>query len=104
MHSKSKSLLLMSSLLLAALHVNNTAFADAKMASDFIAERMLDVADSEGLADAVLPLVRCYDLLEELRTECNQRCRDNAPNVNACLRSCWGGWKYGRLTCRLRYS
>lgn len=74
------------------------------MVSDYIAERMLDVADSEGLADAALPLVRCYDLLEELRTECNQHCHDSASNVNACLQNCWGGWKYGRLTCRLRYS
>ncbi|VDK37825.1 unnamed protein product [Taenia asiatica] len=97
-------LLLITALLLASLQASKTAFGDAKMVSDFIAERMLDVADSEGLADAALPLVRCYDLLEELRTECNQYCRDNAPNVNACLQNCWGGWKYGRLTCRLRYS
>ncbi|KAL5969953.1 hypothetical protein TSMEX_002317, partial [Taenia solium] len=96
-------LLLITALLLASLQASKTAFGDAKMVSDFIAERMLDVADSEGLADAALPLVRCYDLLEELRTECNQYCRDNAPNVNACLQNCWTEVKKGTMSrSRLR--
>uniref|UniRef100_A0A5K3FV65 Transmembrane protein n=1 Tax=Mesocestoides corti TaxID=53468 RepID=A0A5K3FV65_MESCO len=82
------------------LYVSATVVS-TKKSSNFLAEQMLDAADSDSFSVFTNPLARCYDVLEEMRMACNQNCHRNAPDQSSCLQDCWGGWKYGRLTCRL---
>ncbi|VDK77662.1 unnamed protein product [Dibothriocephalus latus] len=71
------------------------------MAPEYYAERMLDV--TKLVDEATASLDDCYEALQLMRESCNEACLHVHP-FNDCLRKCWAGWKYGRLTCRLKFS
>lgn len=89
-------------LLIAAIQISRSTLVEAKIVPEHFFDQMLRVTEKD-FSEAFEPLSRCYELLDELRANCDQSCRETTSDDIGCRRECWASWKYGRLTCRFNF-